>query len=187
MQVILEAMTRAEIRRSLRNLSASLSQAFQDTIQRIDDETPSRRQVAMRCLMWVSRARRPLSVEELRQALATEIGESHFDEDNLLQVKYIIDCCFGLIVIEEESSTVRLVHYTLQDYLQSRHQHRLVNDETEITKICLTYLCFRGVSVFFIGHLQPLELSLWVYKLTGSQGLDAVDDSDVSAVGHLKS
>lgn len=157
MQIILEAMTRAEIRRSLRNLSASLGQAFQDTIQRIDEETPSRRQVAMRCLMWVSRARRPLSVEELRQALATEIGESQFDEDNLLQSKYIIDCCFGLMIIEEESSTVRLVHYTLQDYLQSRHQHRLISDETEITKICLTYLCLGGMNFSFVRHWMPLQ------------------------------
>ncbi len=157
MQVILEAMTRAEIRRSLRNLSASLGQAFEDTIQRIDEESPSRRQLAMRCLMWVSRARRPLSVEELRQALATEVGEIQFDEDNLLQSKYIIDCCFGLVVIEEESSTVRLVHYTLQDFLQSRHQQRLVSDENEITKVCLTYLCFGGANFTLVGHLQYPE------------------------------
>lgn len=147
MQVILEAMTRSEIRKSLRNLSASLGEAFEDTIQRIDAEASSRRQVAMRCLMWVSRARRPLSVNELRQALATEVGATQFDEDNLLQSKYIIDCCFGLIVTEDDSSTVRLVHYTLQDYLQSRYQHRLIDDEIEMTRICLTYLCFDGVNV----------------------------------------
>lgn len=147
MQVVLEAMTKSEVRKTLRNLSANLGQAFEDTLTRISNQSANRRKVAMRTLMWVSRARRPLSAKELCQALATEIGESQPDEDNLLHAKHIVDCCFGLIVIEGQSSSVRLVHYTLQDYLQSRYQGRSAEDETEIARICLTYLCFDEVDV----------------------------------------
>lgn len=151
MQVILEAMTKSEVRKMLRNLSANLGQAFEGTLIRMHNQSASRRKVAMRTLMWVSRARRPLSTKELCQALATEIGESQPDEDNLLHAKHIVESCFGLIVIEEQSSTVRLVHYTLQDYLQSRYQGQSADDEIEIAKICLTYLCFDEVDVSSVG------------------------------------
>ena len=141
MQVIIEAMTKSEIRKSLHNLSTNLSQAFEDTLERIGNEPRNRQQIAMQSLMWVSRARSPLRVIELRHALATQVGDSKFDEDNLLQGKLIVDCCFGLLVLDNESSIVRLVHHTLQDFLQARQQPHFANEETQITGICLTYLC----------------------------------------------
>ena len=141
MQVIIEAMTKSEIRKSLHNLSTNLSQAFEDTIERISNEPRNRQQIAMQSLMWVSHARSPLRIIELQHALATQVGDSKFDEDNLLQAKLIVDCCSGLIVLDNESSIVRLVHHTLQDFLQARQQPHFANEETQITKICLTYLC----------------------------------------------
>ena len=141
MQVIIEAMTKAEIRKSLQNLSTNLSQAFEDTIERISNEPRNRQQIAMQSLMWISHARNQLRVIELQHALATQVGDTSFDEDNLLQAKLIVDCCFGLIILDNESSIVRLVHHTVQDFLQARQQPHFANEETQITKICLTYLC----------------------------------------------
>ena len=141
MHIILEAMTRAEIRKSIRNLSVDLGQAFKDTIRRIDNETQNRREVAKQTLMWISHSCRPLQVDELRYALATQIKDKEFDLDNVLPARFIIDCCLGLVVIDNSSSVVRLVHHTLQDYLNSERQGLLQTEETEITKVCLTYLC----------------------------------------------
>lgn len=141
MQAIIEAMTKSEIRKSLHNLSTNLSQAFEDTIDRIGNEPRNRQQIAMQSLMWVSHARSQLRVTELQHALATQVGDTKFDEDNLLQAKLIVDCCFGLIVLDNESSIVRLVHHTLQDFLEARQQPHFANEETQITRICLTYLC----------------------------------------------
>lgn len=151
-QAVLEALTKSEIRKSLRKLSASLGQAFEDTISRIGNEPPNRRQVALRSLTWVSRARRPLQINELRHALATEIGDIRFDQDNLLQAKFIVESCSGLVIIDDESLTVRLVHHTLQDYLQSRYQHQISEEETQITAICLTYLCFDEINISDVGY-----------------------------------
>ena len=144
MQVIVEAMTRSEIRKILRNLSSDLGQAFEDTMQRIQRAPLNRRQVAMSALIWVSRARKPLLVSELCHALATNIDDTEFDEDNMLPPKIIVESCFGFIIIDDESSTVRLVHYALQEYLQSREPRNVLQEEEEtiITKKLLTYLCF---------------------------------------------
>ena len=165
MQVVLEAMTKSEVRKALRSLSESLNQAFENTVRRIEDEPRNRREVALRSLMWVLRARRPLRVSELRHALAIQVGESQLDNDNLLQPRFIIECCAGLIVIDDKSSTVRLVHYTLQDYLQSIYQDRLAQDEIEIAKVCLTYICFDEANVFNVRYICPPMMSCLTYCL----------------------
>ena len=161
MQVVLEAMTKSEVRKALRSLSASLSQAFENTVRRIENEPRNRREVALKSLMWVLRARRPLQMSELQHALATQIGESQLDDDNILQPRFIIECCAGLIIIDDKSSTVRLVHYTLQDYLQLIYQDRLAQDDIEIAKVCLTYICFDKANVLNVRYLlSPSELAV---------------------------
>ena len=143
MQVVLEALTRSEIRKSLKNLSVDLSQAFEDTLRRIANESRNRQKIALQSLMWISHARTPLRIDELRHALAIEKDETIMDQDNLLQPRFIIECCSGLIVIDHESSIVRLVHHTLQDFLQARRQEMFPEAETQIANTCLTYLCLQ--------------------------------------------
>ena len=123
-------------------MSANLGQAFENMMRRIENEPHNRRQVATQALKWVSHARRPLKVDELCHALATKLGDRELDQDDLIPPRSIIECCSGLIVLDDESSTVRLVHYTLKDFLQSRGTPLFRQEETEITKVLLTYLCF---------------------------------------------
>ena len=154
-QSILESITKSGVRKALRNLSTDLSQAFGDTMRRIEAEPQHRKEVALQSLMWISRAHRQLRMNELRHALATQIGDTCFDQDDLLQAKLIIECCFGLLVIDMNSSIVRLVHYMLQDYLSSRYQQRKLADEIRITMTCLTYLCFDELNGSDVSWQHP--------------------------------
>ena len=142
LQGVLEAMTKSEVKATLSNLSANLGQAFENTIRRIEDEPRNRRRVATEALMWVSHARRPLHIGELCHALATKLGDTELDQDNLLPPRTIVESCSGLLVLNDESSTIRLVHYTLKDFLQSRGAQLLRQEETYITQVLFTYLCF---------------------------------------------
>jgi len=62
--------------------------------------------------------------------------------ENLIQPRLIIEYCSGVVVIAQKSSTVRLVHHTLQDFLQARRQNLFPTTDTHIATTCLTYLCF---------------------------------------------
>ena len=135
-------MTKSEVRATLSNLSVNLGQAFEHTIQRIENEPPNRRRVATEALMWVSHARRPLHIDELCHALATKLGDTELDRDDLLPPRAIVESCSGLLVLDDEGSTIRLVHYTLKDFLQSRGAQLLRQEETYITQVLITYLCF---------------------------------------------
>jgi ankyrin repeat protein len=49
---------------------------------------------------------------ELQHALVVEIGESTLDEDNLPQIEDMVLVCAGLVMVDDESHIIRLVHYT---------------------------------------------------------------------------
>ena len=63
------------------------------------------------------------------------------DKGRLRPTKALVNVCAGLVIIEEESNTVRLVHYTLQEFLQS-HLGRLRNANLHMGRVCLDYLLF---------------------------------------------
>jgi len=90
-------------------------------------------------IMWVSHAERPLRVDELCQALAVELGSNDFNAGNAPSILTLMSCCQGLITVDKETSTVRLINFTLQDYLSARPD--LFNaPHSTMAEICLTYL-----------------------------------------------
>lgn len=75
--------------------------------------------IAHSTFTWVVNAKRPLTVQELQVALAIESGAKKLDVDNLLDIEIILSVCAGLVIVNEQLSVVRLVHYTTQEYLDS--------------------------------------------------------------------
>jgi len=86
----------------------------------------------------------PLQAEELCHALGVEIGSSDLDLENIPALRTLLASCLGLVTIEASSSTVRLVHFTLQEHLLSNPTlfHR---PHSTIAEICLTYLNYGSV------------------------------------------
>ena len=89
--------------------------------------------------MWISHAERPLSVDELCYALAVELGSRNFDTNNIPSISTVVGCCQGLISVDKDASTVRLIHFTLQEYL-SGLPNIFSGPHSAMAEICLTYL-----------------------------------------------
>jgi ankyrin repeat protein len=65
-------------------------------------------------------AHRPLTTEELREALSVVPGDTTFNPARLLNELYsTLTCCGSLITIDEEELTVRLVHHSVKQFLLS--------------------------------------------------------------------
>lgn len=107
--------------------------------------------------MWVSCSKRPLSLDELRHALAVKSGMKSLDTRRLRPLKTLVDVCAGLVIVEEESKTVRLIHYTLQEFLQS-HLGRVGNANIHMAQVCLDYLLFDDFARDVEGFGELLEL-----------------------------
>lgn len=119
----------------------------------------------MSSLMWMIYAGRALSTEELRHALATQPGDSELDRDKLVSLKNIIESCSGLVTTDSESSTVRFVHYTFQEYLQIHKRDLFPSGESILANVCLTYGTFKSVSEAIPERSADLNCVLQEYPL----------------------
>ena len=124
-----------------------LGDAYAATLSRVRAQQRSRSKLSMEVLMWVSHAERPLHVDELCHALGVEEGSIDLNIQNIPAIRTLLACTLGLVTVEKSSSTVRLVHYTLQEYL-SHNSHLFLRPHSTIAEVCLTYLNFRNVRNF---------------------------------------
>jgi ankyrin repeat protein len=111
-------------------------------MQRINSQVKDQAELAMQVLSRVTCVKRPLTIIELQHALAVEVNESKLDEENISQIEDIISVCAGLVTVDEESSIIRLVHYTTQEYFDRTQREWFPSIETNIATICVTYLLF---------------------------------------------
>ena len=116
MDRIFDTRTIKGIKLALSSISGELDELYREAL-RIQKQAGTDGELGMRILSWITHAKRPLSVDELRYGLAVEYSDvpehvEEFDEDNLLSPGSLVDVCAGLVVIDSSSQVVRLVHYT---------------------------------------------------------------------------
>ena len=116
-----------------------LADAYGATIERIKAQDVGKSRLGVAALMWVSHAERPLRADELCHALAVELGSKDFNAGNTPSISTLVGCCQGLITVDKETSTVRLIHPTVKEYLSTRPEISS-NPHSVIAEICLTYL-----------------------------------------------
>ncbi len=175
---------RKAVRDALEKLPDQLDGTYDEAMRRIESQNSDDRRIAERVLGWISFAKRPLSLLELQHALATEPGSARFDEDNVIDQELITSTCAGLVTIDEESSLVRLVHYSTQEYFARNCHGRFPTAEFEISEACLTYLMYP-----FEGESQaPLYQYAQKYvgaHVRGEREL-ALQDLVVACLWHLQ-
>ncbi|KAI5799395.1 hypothetical protein FPQ18DRAFT_301760 [Pyronema domesticum] len=170
-QSVLDQTTISKRRKALSTMPTKLETAFASTITRIKNQKSERSTQAPDVLKWTFLAQRPLSVIELCHALSVTIDPSKmqpgklplaYDEkldwDNFPSEQSLIDWCLGLVIIDEETSTVRLVHKSLHDYLMLLHEHCEIfrDGHSEIACTYLQYMCFNDDQ----HEIGPLELKV---------------------------
>ena len=145
-----EVTIRQRRRRKLEQITLSnrLSDAYTATLTRLKAQKGYKSVLWLKILMWVLRSERPLRAQELCHALGVEIGFADPDPENVPALRTLVSSCLGLVTVEVSWSTVRLVHFTLQEHLSSDptlfHSPHLA-----IAEVCLTYLnsrCIRDLS-----------------------------------------
>ena len=145
------------IKATLNTLSGgagSLDSAYDDAMKRIEQQDQPSRELAIRTLLWISQGKRLLSVAEMQQAVAIELGESDLDPDSTVDCDDIISACTGLVTRGHTScgcEILRLVHYTTQEYLERTTAKYFPKAQQYLASTCLTYLLFD----VFSGALCP--------------------------------
>ena len=124
-----------------------LGDAYGSTLDRIKRQGGEKSRLGMAAIMWISHSERPLKANELRYALSVEIGSPNLNTDNIPSIGTVLACCQGLVVVEKESSTVRLIHFTLQEYLRA-HPNIFGAAHSAMAETCLSYLNSQQAKAF---------------------------------------
>ncbi|KAL9118809.1 MAG: hypothetical protein Q9187_004635 [Circinaria calcarea] len=135
---------RREVRTALHDLPEELNHTYDETMKRIESQDPGDFELAKRVLSWISFAFRPLTVKEIKHALAVQPTDTYMDEEGLSDEELLVSVCAGIVTIDEQSDIIRLVHYTTQEYfeLERTRARYFPTAHADIAKTCLTYLSF---------------------------------------------
>ena len=138
------------IRRIIRSLPRDLPATYQRALERVVRNRKA--EVARKMFRWVAAAKRPLSLMEIREAIAVEPCQPSSQEDKLVNdVSQLVPWCGNLLVLDEEEGLVQFAHHSVKDYLLSgkapeisSHHFRIeIQDvDHEAGEICCTYLNF---------------------------------------------
>jgi len=131
------------MRRALRDLPPVLDAAFENVLTRIQMKGEEFQRLAFETFAWVLYASRPLTVEELLEALAVEEWSLEREPENIPMMELMLECCMGLVIVQPSDRTVRFSHYSVQEFLSSRSS--LIPPALYLAKSSLTYLLFDKV------------------------------------------
>jgi hypothetical protein len=142
---ILSERTVKQRRLALQRLPPDLNGAYEQTMTRIRAQSAASENLALEILAWVLLARRPLKAVELRHALAIEVDAADYDFENLPPQSFI-STCLGLVVVDVATTTISLVHETLDKYLRSHGRRHVQSfNHSFLARKCLAYAMFPGV------------------------------------------
>ena len=118
---------------------------------------------------WATVAKRPLHIEEFKEAVAFDQNDKSWNEDRIPHEDRMFESCRGLIIKDDDDQTVRFAHHTVSQYLTTSlstnidlfFQISTIEAETFAGQICVGYLLFSD----FETQLATTPLNL------GNQGV----------------
>jgi ankyrin repeat protein len=133
------------IRHCLAELPGTLEGTFSRALDRATKYRTGRRDYSRTVFEIVIAAKRPLTTDELCEALSVAPGDDEWNPARHLNSVFpALACCGSLIMVEEESLTVRLIHHSVKKFLIGENLSGRItsmNDaERTMRSIILTYL-----------------------------------------------
>jgi ankyrin repeat protein len=156
---------RRDVRKALENLPKELDDTYSEAMQRIQSQDEEDAKLAKQVLFWISYAFRPLTISQVRHALAVEPGNITFDEDALPDEDVLVSVCAGLVAVDQKSNIIRLVHYTTQQYFGRFRTALFPDAQTSIATTCLTYVSFDAFAEGYCRSDQEMETRMHKYPL----------------------
>ena len=172
------ALSIRHVRNRLQSLPKSLETTYDEAIQRIAAQEQDRKEIALKTLAWISYTFRSLSLKELQHAIAIEPGDGELDEDLIMDGSNITACCAGLVIVDQRTNVVNLVHYTTESYFKRVRSTHFPNFHANITMSCATYLTLDDLKNATIWNiLQNYPLASYAAQYMGDHARENPEDA----------
>ncbi|KAG2004613.1 ankyrin repeat domain-containing protein 50, variant 3 [Coprinopsis cinerea AmutBmut pab1-1] len=174
------------VKKKLAEFPTGLHGVYAATMQRIEEQDPESRDLAKWVLLWLTYARGPLSMQDLRYALATR-DTGAYEHERMPDEASVISVCCGLVEEHWASNTIRLIHYTAIDAIAPLllkdfpHPHvpiaktlfqRITSTATVPTYAILMPFKWDEQPLLFYAHKH---LGVHVHQCPQSEITDAID------------
>ncbi|KAH8901517.1 ankyrin [Thozetella sp. PMI_491] len=143
LQSLVVKMSTKAVRVALAGLaqgSVAYDEAYAKAMKRIQSQTPEAVELAKQTLTILSCARVPLLTCDVAHALAIELNSYSFDADNIPDIEDVAAVCAGLVIVDQESNIVRLVHKSTQEYFERNMDSLLPGAQSWMASRCAKYL-----------------------------------------------
>jgi len=115
LRTLCSMQTDDSIRQALDNLPRDLPETFSRILEKSGDQEQIYQR---RTLQLVTGAFRPLTTEELREALSVKPDCTEWRPSSLINdIISVLSFCGSLVIVDEEEQTVRLVHHSFKQFL----------------------------------------------------------------------
>ena len=113
--------TDAAILAALKDLPKDLPGTFDRILRKLQHSDTADSRFCKKIFDVVAAAQRPLTLEELREAVSVEPGETKWDASKLVNdmLKSLLESCGSLLDVDEEHLTVHFAHHSVKQYLLS--------------------------------------------------------------------
>ena len=135
--------TDGTIRQALRDLPKDLAETYSRILNRSRElGAPYQKRI----LELVTAAQRPLTAEELGEAISVVPGDTTWDPAKTLNdVSSVLACCGSLLINDEEDFTIRFVHHSVKTFLLEGHKESeaaftIQGAKRTIAETIITYL-----------------------------------------------
>lgn len=138
------ANTDESIRHALANLPRDLTGTFSRVLEQ---SAALGKENQRRILELITVAYRPLTTEQLREALSVVPGDTHWNWARMPNDIYAaLACCGSLVIVDEETLSVKFIHHSVKQFLLSGSRKvagqtfTIQNAHRTMASIIMTYL-----------------------------------------------
>jgi len=103
--------------KNARTSEKPLDPIYDRIIDRLKKQHENNAALALKTLSWLTKARRVFTIKELQVTVSVEPDTPSLNDDCVPDEWTLVGICAGLVVIDERSRTIRLMHDTTGDYL----------------------------------------------------------------------
>ena len=137
---------------ALKDLPKDLPDTFNRILRKLQHSNATAPRFCRKIFDLVAAAQRPLTLEELREAVSVKPGETTWDTSKLVNdmLRVLSDSCGSLVAVDEEHLTVHFAHHSVKQHLLSEpiesdiRKYHINMDEADLYlgDIIVTYLNF---------------------------------------------
>ncbi|KAJ5171634.1 NACHT nucleoside triphosphatase [Penicillium capsulatum] len=141
----LDSLARCPHEEAMEEALESLPRDLEKTYERMLESIPTKlKSDAIRLLQFLVHSKRPLSLAEVKEVIATKIendSRGFYMKRRLFCETDILAYCPSLVtVVPADVRELHLAHFSVKEYLLQHHQFKTMASSISITRTCLTYL-----------------------------------------------